>query len=87
MKRDVLRFQFLVAQGARDSHFQLVDLKPPFRNVIVRAPFHSIDRQLFRTIRRHQNADGRFFESDFARVMSFIPSSDGSRKSVSRTSK
>ena len=59
-QRLVFNFKRLMAQRPANPHFQLVNLHPPFGDVVVGPAFHRFHRNFLRAVGGHQNADRRF---------------------------
>ena len=60
VQRNIFHFELLLAQRAGDAHFQLINLQTTLGDVVVRAALHGLDRDFFRTVGGHQDADRRF---------------------------
>ena len=58
-QRHILGLQMPPPQSPANSHLQLVDLQPPFGDVIVRAALHRVHRQFLRAVGGHQDAHRR----------------------------
>ena len=59
-QRLVFNLERLMPQRPGNPHFQLVNLHPPFGNVVVGPVFHRLHRDFLRAVSGHQDADGRF---------------------------
>ena len=62
VQRDVFHLQVLAAQRVGNAHLQFVYLQTAFGDVVIGPTLHRLDGQFFRTIGRHQDADGRLRE-------------------------
>ena len=65
-QRAIFLLQFAALQRARDQHFHLVEIER-FRDKIIGAALHRLDRGIDRSVGRHHDADGRMrhFEGAF----------------------